>query len=146
MCPNRKLNRQAGFSMMELLISLATMTIITGAAFALIGGSIKFTNATFHMTDAEQTMRTAHEIINRDLTTAGNGLRGVGTIQAPSGFVQNYLTVSPVISSPGYVNLSLVTSDDNIAGTTAVLQTNPAVNVLNEEYKGLMSQFDSLTK
>ena len=129
MCPNRKFNRQAGFSMMELLISMATMTIITGAAFALIGGSIKFTNATFHMTDAEQTMRTAHEIINRDLTTAGNGLRGIGTIQVPSGFVQNYLTVSPVTSSPGYVNLSLVTSDDNVGGTTAVLQTNPAVNV-----------------
>jgi Tfp pilus assembly protein PilW len=129
MCPNRKFNRQAGFSMMELLISMLTMTIITGAVFALISGSIKFTNATFHMTDAEQTMRTAHEIINRDLTTAGNGLRGLGTIQVPSGFVQNYLTTSPVTSSPGYVNLSLVTSDDNVAGTTAVLQTNPAVTV-----------------
>ena len=130
MCPNRKLNRQAGFSMMELLISLATMTIITGCAFALIGGSIKFTNATFHMTDAEQSLRTAHEIINRDLTTAGNGLRGVSTIKVPSAFVANYLTLTPDPSDPNYVNLALVVSDDNIPANTAVPQSNPAVNVL----------------
>jgi hypothetical protein len=140
---NSNFNRQAGFSMMELVISMAAMTIITGCAFALIGGSIKFTHATFHMIDAEQSMRTAHEIINRDLTTAGNGLRGLGTIQVPSGFVQNYLTVSPVISSPNYVNLSLVTSDDNVPGTTAVLQTNPAVNVRNGSDRITMLTQDS---
>ncbi len=130
MCANRKLNRQAGFSMMELLISLAIMTVITGACFALIAGSIRFAHATYHMTEAEQSLRMAHELINRDLTEAGDGLKGIGTIQVPSGFVQNYLTVNPVISSPGYVNLAIVTSDDNVPGTTAVLQTNPAVNVL----------------
>jgi Tfp pilus assembly protein PilW len=127
MCPNRKLNRQAGFSMMELMISLATMTIITGCAFALIGGSIKFTSATFHMTDAEQTLRSAHEIINRDLTTAGNGLRGVGMINVPRGFVTNYLTLTADSSDPN--NLALVLSDDNVPGTTVVPQSNPAANV-----------------
>jgi type II secretory pathway pseudopilin PulG len=129
MCPNRKLNSQAGFSMMELLISMATMTIVTGAAFALIGGSIKFTNATFHMTDAEQTLRTAHEIINRDLTTAGNGLKGVGKIWVPRAFVANYLTLIPDATDPN--NLALVVSDDNVPGTTVVAQSNPARNVLD---------------
>jgi Tfp pilus assembly protein PilV len=128
MCPNRKLNRQAGFSMMELLISMATMTIITGAAFALIGGSLKFTNATYHVTDAEQTLRTAHEIINRDLTTAGNGLKGVGMINVPRGFVTNYLTLTADSADPN--NLALVVSDDNVPGTTAVRQSSPAANVL----------------
>ena len=130
MCPNRKVNRQAGFSLVELVISMGVMTIITAAAFALIGGSIRFTNATFHMTDAEQTMRTAHEIINRDLTTAGNGLRGVSTIKVPRAFVANYLTLTPDPTDPNYVNLALVVSDDSVPGTTAVLQSNPARNVL----------------
>jgi Tfp pilus assembly protein PilW len=129
MCPNRKLNRQAGFSMMELMISMATMTIITGCAFALIGGSIKFTHATYHVTDAEQTLRTAHEIINRDLTTAGNGLRGVSNIWVPKTFVANYLTLIPDPTDPN--NLALVISDDNVPGTTAVAQSNPARNVLD---------------
>jgi prepilin-type N-terminal cleavage/methylation domain-containing protein len=130
MCPNRKLNRQAGFSMMELLISMGVMTIITAAAFALIGGSLKFTNATYHMTDAEQSLRTAHEIINRDLTTAGNGLRGVQMINVPRGFVTSYLTLTADIADPN--NLALVLSDDNVPGTTAVPQSSPAVNVLDK--------------
>ncbi len=142
---NCTLNSQAGFSMMELLISMATMTIITGCAFALIGSSIKFTSATFHITDAEQTLRTAHEIVNRDLTTAGDGLRGIGTIQVPTTFVQNYLTQTPVVisSAPSYVNLSLVTSDDNVPGTTAVPQSSPAVNVLGGADRATMLTQDT---
>jgi type II secretory pathway pseudopilin PulG len=129
MSPNRKLNRQAGFSMVELLISIATMTVVTGAAFALLGGSIKFTNATFHITDAEQSLRTAHEIINRDLTTAGNGLRGVSNIWVPRAFVANYLTLIPDATDPN--SLALVVSDDNVPGTTVVAQSNPTRNVLD---------------
>lgn len=132
MCPNRKINRHDGFSMIELMISLATMTIITGAAFALIGSSLKFSNATYHTTDSEQALRTAHEVINRDLTTAGDGLRGIGTIQVPKAFVQDYLTQTPVVEPPtsNYVNLALVTSDDNLPANTAVPQASPAANLL----------------
>lgn len=128
MCSNRKINRQDGFSMIELMVSLATMTIITGAAFALIGSSIKFSGATYNTTDTEQVVRTAHEVINRDLTDAGDGLRGIGTIQVPKAFVQNYLTQTPVVDSgnPNYVNLALVNSDDNVPGSTAVPQPSPS--------------------
>lgn len=121
--------------MIELMISLATMTIITGAAFALIGSSIKFSGATYHITDTEQGIRTAHEVINRDLTTAGDGLKGIGTIQVPKAFVQNYLTQTPVVDpgNPNYVNLALVNSDDSVPGSTAVPQPSPSPssNVLN---------------
>ena len=84
MRPIQRLSRQEGFSMMELLVALATMTIVTGCAFALIGGSLRFASATYHVTDAEETLRTGHEIINRDLTTAGDGLKGIGTITVAS--------------------------------------------------------------
>jgi type II secretory pathway pseudopilin PulG len=132
MCLNRKINRQDGFSMIELMISMATMTIITGAAFALIGSSIKFSSATYQLIDTEQGLRTAQEIINRDLTTAGDGLKGIGLIQVPKGFVQTYLTLTPVVEPPtsSYVNLALVNSDDNIPVNTAVPQASPAANLL----------------
>jgi Tfp pilus assembly protein PilV len=134
MCPNRKSNWQAGYSMVELMVAMTTMTIVTGCAFALIGSSLKFTNTTYQMTDAEQSLRAAHEIINRDLTTAGEGLNGLNTIQVPVAFVQNYLTKTPVVDcgAPNYPNLGLVTSDDDVPGTTAVPQANPAVNVLDK--------------
>jgi type II secretory pathway pseudopilin PulG len=132
MRPNRKHNRQDGYTMVELMISMTTMAIITGAAFALIGSSIKFSTATYHLTDAEQGLRTAHEVINRDLTTGGDGLRGVGTIQVPKAFVQSYLTQTPIVdpSTPNYVNLALVTSDDAVPANTAVPQASPAANIL----------------
>ena len=132
MRPKQKQNRQAGFSMVELLIALATMTIITGCAFALIGGSLKFSNATYHITDAEETLRTAHEVVNRDLTTAGDGLKGIGTITVPKTFVNNYLTQTPIVdaSAPTYVNLALVTSDDNLASGIAIPQATPAATAL----------------
>ena len=132
MRPNYKNNRQDGFSMVELMISITTMTIITGAAFALIGSSIKFASATYQITDTEQGLRTAHEIINRDLTTGGDGLKGIGTIQVPLAFVQNYLTQTPIVdpSTPSYVNLALVTSDDNIPANTAVPQSSPTATIL----------------
>jgi type II secretory pathway pseudopilin PulG len=132
MYPNRKLNRHDGFSMIELMISLATMTIITGAAFALIGSSIKFSNATYNTTDSEEGLRTAHEVINRDLTTAGDGLRGIGLIWVPKGFVQNYITLTPVLISPTApnVNLAVVNSDDDIPANNAVPQASPAADLL----------------
>lgn len=132
MCSNRKSNTQAGFSLMELMVSMTVMTIITGAVFALIGSSLRFASATYNMTDAEQSLRTGHEMIHRDLTTAGDGLKGINTIQVPIGFVQNYLTTTPVadVGSPNYPNLGLVTSDDRVPANTPVPQANPAANVL----------------
>ena len=129
---NREIHDQSGFSLIELLIAVSVMTIVTGAAFALVGSSLQFSSATYSLVDSEQGLRASHEIINRDLTTAGDGLRGIGTIQVPTNFVLNYLTQTPVVDStnPNYVNLALVISDDNLAGTTAVLQSNPAATVL----------------
>lgn len=127
-----KLKQQAGFSLIELMITMFTMLIISAASLALVSSSLKFSNATYHMVDAEEGLRAAHEVIHRDLTTVGDGLFGVGTITLPLAFVSNYLTQAPVVdpSTPNYVNLALVTSDDNVPAATAVPQTNPAVNVL----------------
>jgi Tfp pilus assembly protein PilW len=130
MFPNRKFNRQDGFSMMELLVSLVTMTVVVGASLALIGSSIKFAHSTYNMTDAEQGLRTAHEMINRDLVTAGDGMKGIGKITTPVAFVQNYLTRTPVLSGSDttHGDVGLVTSDDNVPASIAVPQASPAVN------------------
>lgn len=128
----RKWKKEAGYTMLELLVTLGTMLVISAASFALISSSLKFANTTYDATDAEQSLRSANEILHRDLTTAGDGLTGIGTITLPKTFVQNYLTQTPVVdlATPNYVNLSLVTSDDSVPANTAVPQSSPAVNVL----------------
>lgn len=132
MRPVRKSKQQAGYSMVELMVALGVMLIVSAASFALIGKSLKFATTTYHLTDAEESLRAAHEVLHRDLTTAGDGLFGVGTITLPKTFVQNYLTQTPVVDplAPNYVNLSLLTSDYAVPANVAVPQASPAVNLL----------------
>lgn len=128
-----KTSRDAGYSLLELMVSMAVMMVITGAVFALIGGSIRFANSAFHMTEAEQTLRAAHELINRDLTSAGDGLKSIGTMTVPLGFATNYLTRTTVVdttSDPNHHQLGLLTSDDAIPANTAIAQAAPAANFL----------------
>jgi len=124
--------REAGYSLLELMVSLGVMLIIVGAAFALIGGSLRFANSTFYMTDAEQSLRAAHESINRDLTSAGDGLKSIGNITVPLSFASNYLTQTTIVDSSDTTHhqLGVLTTDDAIPASTAVPQSSPAMNFL----------------
>jgi type II secretory pathway pseudopilin PulG len=122
---------QAGYSMLEMMVALSCMLVIGAASLALVGKSVKYANSTYNLTDAEQSLRNAHEVVNRDLTNAGDGLRGIGTITAPVGFVQSFLTRTPVTcNDPAYPCLGIVTSDDSIPAGTAIPQASPASNFL----------------
>lgn len=126
-----KKRRQAGYTMLELLIALGCMLVIGGASLMLISRSIKFANSTYNVTDAEQSLRNAHEVINRDLTSAGDGLRGIGTITAPVAFVQSYVTRTPVTcNDANFPCIGIVTSDDSIPASTAIPQASPGTNFL----------------
>jgi type II secretory pathway pseudopilin PulG len=120
---------EEGFSMLEMLVALSCLLVVGAASLALIGSSIKYANSTYNVTDAEQSLRSAHEIINRDLTNAGDGLRGIGTITAPVNFVQSYITRTPVTcNDANFPCIGIVTSDDQIPLNTAIPQSNPAAN------------------
>jgi len=137
------INRDAGFSLLELLVSLAVMLVLTAAAFVLLSGSIRVANSAYYMTDAEESMRAAHEIINRDLTSAGDGLKSIGNMTAPLGFSSTYLTRTTLtdVSDPNHHQLGLLTSDDAIPANIAVPQTAPAATFLpNSDRISLISQ------
>jgi type II secretory pathway pseudopilin PulG len=124
-------NSGQGFSLLELLVAVTLMIVITGAMFALMRDSVKSSNATLEMSDGQQSCRTAQEYINRDLMNAGDGLNSINNIRVPEDFVRNYLTVNPITdpATPGFVNLGLITSDNNVPANTVVLGTAPAVQV-----------------
>jgi len=113
--------------MLELFVALGCMLVVGAASLALVGNSIKFANSTYNVTDAEQSLRNAQEVINRDLTNAGDGLRGIGTITAPVAFVQSYITRTPVTcNDANFPCIGIVTSDDAIPASTAIPQASPA--------------------
>jgi type II secretory pathway pseudopilin PulG len=122
---------EAGFSMLELLIGVGLMLILMGVVFTFARDSIKSSLVTMELTEAQESVRAAHEFITRDLITAGDGLNGINNIRLPLNFVTNYLTTAPVTdpSTPTSVNAAIVTSDNNVPANTVILGTNPLVNV-----------------
>jgi prepilin-type N-terminal cleavage/methylation domain-containing protein len=122
---------ESGFSLLEVLVAMFVMLIIAGAIFALMRDSMKTSTAALELSDAQQSVRTAQEYINRDLVNVGDGLNSISNILVPVNFVTNFLTLNPVTdpATPGFVNLALLTSDNNVLPNTPVLGTLPAVNV-----------------
>lgn len=125
-------NRQAGFSLLEMLIAVAVLVVLTGSIAALLRDTMKVTTATYEITDAQENLRIAQEYINRDLMNAGDGLKSISTIRVPKTFVQNYITLNPITDSSmpsGTTNLGILTSDNNLPANTAVTGSNPSTVV-----------------
>jgi prepilin-type N-terminal cleavage/methylation domain-containing protein len=120
---------QAGFSMIELIVTLTVMLIVVGVVFSLARDSMKIAATTYEMTDAQQNMRTAQEFINRDLMNAGDGLESISYIRVPQAFVTSYVTLNPVTdpATPGIINLGIFTTDNNVPANTAVTGSVPAM-------------------
>lgn len=131
MNPQRASNNQSGFSIAELLVVVTIMLILMTSVFGLMKDSTVISMVTYEMTDAQESLRTAQEYINRDLIVAGDRLRGLNNICVRLSFVANFLTLNPGSTDcgGGMVNLPLVQSDDNVPANTPVLLTNPSVNV-----------------
>jgi prepilin-type N-terminal cleavage/methylation domain-containing protein len=123
---------QAGFSLPEMMLTMAILLIVVGAVLSQVKSAFQTSNAAYEMTEAQEGLRFAQEYINRDLVTTGDGLRGINNIRLPLAFVRTYIKSNPVTNpnDPNYVTLSVVTSDNNVAAGTAVPLSNPSVNVM----------------
>lgn len=123
-------NSEQGFSLLEVLIALVMMMVVTGAIFGLMRDSMKTSHAALEMSDAQESARTGHEYITRDLINTGDGLNSLTNIHVPRNFVTNYLTSNPIPeATAGIIHLGLVTADNNVLANTAVLGTAPVVTV-----------------
>ena len=98
-------SHQAGFSLIELLIAVTVMVVVLAAVCASLKDSFRVSVTSYELTDAQQSLRAAHEYINRDLITAGDGLNGINNIRVPVQFMRAYLTQSPVLDAndPDYI-------------------------------------------
>jgi prepilin-type N-terminal cleavage/methylation domain-containing protein len=104
----------AGFSMIEMMVSVTLMLVVVAAVFSLVRDSMKVAATTYEMTDAQQNLRTAQEFINRDLLNAGDGLESISNIIVPAAFVTSYITLNPLPT------LGIFTTDNNVPAATVV--------------------------
>lgn len=129
-----RLKNQAGFSMMELLVVMVVMLIIMTATFSLLHGSMTTANTNYEMTTAGQGLRNSQEFLNRDILSAGDGLKGISNIWLPIDFVTGYLSARPVSeldpTNSGYVSIGAILSDNQVPAGTIVKDSIPATSVL----------------
>ncbi|MDQ3180456.1 MAG: type II secretion system GspH family protein [Acidobacteriota bacterium] len=144
---SKKNRRQAGFSMMELLIVTVILLVIMAAVFTLLRGSITSANANYEMTTAAQGLRNAQEYLARDILVSGGGLKGVSNIWLPTLFVTDYLSARPASildpTNSGFVSIGAVLSDDNVPAGINIRGANPPTTVLSPSDRLTMLAVDS---
>ena len=137
---------QEGFSIIEMMIAVGVMVIVTAAVCSLMRDSIRVSKTTYELTDAQENLRTSQEYVNRDLMNAGDGLKSISMIRVPQAFVTNYLTLNPITDAglpAGVINLGILTSDNNVPGTTVVQAASPAATIRNNTDRQTILEMDT---
>jgi type II secretory pathway pseudopilin PulG len=127
---NSKLGNQKGFSILEMIVAMTVMIVVTAAIASLVKSSITIASTTYELTDAQESLRTAQESINRDLMSAGDGLRNMANIPVTKTFITNYLALNPIADPnlPNTVtNLGILTTDNDVPANKVVFGPDPSV-------------------
>ena len=95
---------QSGFSLVELIVAMAVTMLVTGAVYGLMAGGNNAFRREPELTDRQQNVRVAMDLIQKDVANAGvnmgpffqsftQGLNGAGRITGPSGQVADHLEI-----------------------------------------------------
>jgi prepilin-type N-terminal cleavage/methylation domain-containing protein len=76
---------QRGFTLIELLITMAITTVILGSVMLAMTDAIKATESATQITDLNNGLRTAMDLMVRDMLQVGQGLPGGRAILIPNG-------------------------------------------------------------
>ncbi len=95
---NRRTTRERGFSLMEMMVSMALGSIVLAASVQMYTKSLGATWLVGQRAEMQQDFRAASNMLTKDLSLAGAGLVNGAAIALPSG------THSPVwLRSDGHV-------------------------------------------
>src|ERR1700690_3014340 len=131
------MKRQAGFSLIEVLIATALMVLIVGTTLRALTDAIHANEAVTLMADSQENLRAAMNYMVKDIVEAGEGLPqgGVSVPNAATQFNLNPVIASainrpgpvggPVTFPPSYTTIPAVTEGSGL-GPQAV-SPNPNV-------------------
>jgi prepilin-type N-terminal cleavage/methylation domain-containing protein len=77
--------RERGFTLVELLVSIAITTIVLGATMLAMNDAVKATDSATQITNLNNSLRTAMDLMVRDLMQTGQGLPAGRVIGLPNG-------------------------------------------------------------
>ena len=80
----RRRQEQRGFTLVELLVSTAITTIILGTTIAAMRSAVRANDTAVLVTAMNNNLRTAMDLVNRDLLQVGQGLPSTHVIEIPN--------------------------------------------------------------
>jgi prepilin-type N-terminal cleavage/methylation domain-containing protein len=81
----RRHGRAAGFSLIEVMVSVAIMTVIMGATMTALSQAMKANETAVLVTSMNSTLRTGMDLMIRDMLQVGSGLPPGHYVLIPSG-------------------------------------------------------------
>lgn len=102
--------RQAGFTLIEIMIGMAVAVIVMAAAFTILTTTSKSLQANERIVDTQHNLRVAMELLVRDLKLAGFGNPGVAIGNCTNPIVPADQTPTGVDSGPDSVQLLVPTT------------------------------------
>ena len=87
---NRLVTRESGFSLLEMVISMALGTIVLGAAVQIYIQGVGATWTVTQRAELQQDFRAASNMLTKDLSLAGAGMGNGAAIALPSGVTPKY--------------------------------------------------------
>ena len=96
-------NNQSGFTLIEMMLTMGLTLIIMASTMAAMSNAIRASEVASLTTGMNQGLRTAMDIIVRDMLQVGQGLPSGRTIDIPNGTgaTQIRLPGAPTVASPG---------------------------------------------
>lgn len=83
--PSHTRHCERGFTLVELLVSMAITTVIIGSTMAAMNDAIKATDGAMLLTNLNNGLRTSMDLIVRDMLQVGQGLPSGRIVTIPSG-------------------------------------------------------------
>jgi hypothetical protein len=78
-------NRQAGYSLAEMMVAMGMMTVVMGATAAALNSASRMRDSAALMTGVNNSLRTGMDLMIRDMLQIGSGLPPGHVILIPSG-------------------------------------------------------------
>ena len=110
-------NNQAGFTLIEMMLTMGLTLIIMGSTMAAMNNAIRASEVASLTTGMNQGLRTAMDIMVRDMLQVGQGLPSGRTIDIPNGASATAVRLpgapatSPVTTSPAIRTLPLTATE-----------------------------------
>ncbi|MGD9906115.1 MAG: type II secretion system protein J, partial [Vicinamibacterales bacterium] len=117
------LRDQAGYSLVELLVTMGIFTVIMGATMTGLSDIIKGNDTVLQMANMNNTVRAGMDLMVRDLLQVGSGLPGSHTVTIPSG-----LGATPVrIPGPPGSNFQTAVGDETLPAVMPFPRQGPTI-------------------